>query len=193
MAFSPDSRRIAFAIAAATATAILVWFGTGLNPAWPLLWFAPLPVLLYANRARWWSSALVSFAGWFTGYLTFWGYLHGALGMPVGFVVGSTAAFGTVFSAAVLLYRGLLRRGEVWRALIAFPAAWVSFEYLLNLAWHNGTAFNLAYTQLGFLPFLQLASVTGPWGMSFLLLLFPTAIAIAVHSCSFPPLLGPEE
>lgn len=181
MAFSLDSRRIAFAIAAAAATAILVWFGTGLNPAWPLLWFAPLPVLLYANCARWWSSALVAFAGWFTGYLTFWGYLHGALGMPGGFVVGSTAAFAIVFSVAVLLYRGLLGRGYVWRALIAFPAVWVSFEYLLNLGWQNGTAFNLAYTQLGFLPFLQLASITGPWGMSFLLLMFPAAIAIAVH------------
>ena len=27
-------------------TAILVWFGNGLNPWWPLLWFAPLPLLV---------------------------------------------------------------------------------------------------------------------------------------------------
>ena len=32
-----------------------------------------------------------------------------------------------------------------------------------------------------FFAFLQLASVTGPWGMSFVLLLFPAAIAIALH------------
>src|SRR5205823_9906461 len=40
---------------------------------------------------------------------------------------------------------------------------------------------SLAYSQLAFLPFLQLASITGPWGMSFVLLLFSTAIAIWMH------------
>ena len=40
---------------------------------------------------------------------------------------------------------------------------------------------SLAYSQLRFLPFLQLASITGPWGMTFVLLLFPAAIAIALH------------
>lgn len=181
MAFSIDSRRLAWPFGVVATTAILVWFGTGLNPAWPLMWFAPLPILLYAPSVRWWSSGLAAFAGWFIGYLGFWGYLHGSLGMPIGFVIACVAAFALVFACAVLLYRALLRRGQAWYALFAFPAVWVSFEYLLNLGGQNGTAFNLAYTQLGFLPFLQLASITGPWGMSFLLLLFPAAIGIAVH------------
>jgi apolipoprotein N-acyltransferase len=34
---------------------------------------------------------------------------------------------------------------------------------------------------LNFLPFLQLASITGPWGMSFLLLLFPATLAIGLY------------
>jgi apolipoprotein N-acyltransferase len=45
----------------------------------------------------------------------------------------------------------------------------------------HGSAGSLAYSQLKFLPFLQLASITGPWGMTFVLLLFPAAIAIALH------------
>jgi len=34
---------------------------------------------------------------------------------------------------------------------------------------------------LNFLPILQLASVTGPWGISFVVLLFPAALAIGLH------------
>ena len=46
MASVPELRRAIEAAAAIAATAVLVWFGTGLEPFWPLLWFAPLPVLL---------------------------------------------------------------------------------------------------------------------------------------------------
>jgi apolipoprotein N-acyltransferase len=57
----------------------------------------------------------------------------------------------------------------------------VSIEYLRNLTTPHGTAGSLAYSQLRFLPFLQLASVTGPWGMTFLLLLFPSAVTLGWH------------
>ena len=48
MAFATDYRRTVPAIIAVACTAVLVWFGTGLYPKWPLLWLAPLPVLLLA-------------------------------------------------------------------------------------------------------------------------------------------------
>lgn len=181
MVFMSNLRRGALAISAIAATAALAWFGTGLNPAWPLLWFAPLPVLLYSNRADWRSSAVVAFAGWLVGDLNLWVYLRIDIGMPLGPVFIVVVGFALVFAAVVLLYRALLRRGRAWIAVIAFPSAWVSFEYLLNLTWQNGTAANISYTQLGFLPFLQLASITGPWGMSFLLFLFPAALAVGFH------------
>jgi len=86
-----------------------------------------------------------------------------------------------VFALTVLLFRALLLRGAAWSALFSLPAAWVSFEYIRNLTTPHGTAGSFAYSQLNFLPFLQLASVTGPWGMSFLLLMFPAALAIGLH------------
>ena len=49
--------------------------------------------------------------------------------------------------------------------------------YLASLAPANETAGSLAYTQERFLPILQVASLTGPWGITFLLLLFPSAVA----------------
>jgi apolipoprotein N-acyltransferase len=79
MAFVVDSRRVSLALIAATTSALLVWFGTGLDPCWPLMWFAPLPVLLVAPRMSWWCAAVVAAAGWLLGFLNLWHYLRGVL------------------------------------------------------------------------------------------------------------------
>jgi len=181
MAFAPDSRRIGVVLLAITSTAILVWFGTGLNPHWPLLWFAPLPVLLFATRGSWWGTAFTSFLSWLVGNLNQWHYFHAVLQMPTLIVAQIVAIPAFVFTLSVLLYRALLKRGAWWSALLAFPAMWVSCEYLFNLVSVHGTAGSLSYSQLNFLPILQLASVTGPWGISFVVLLFPAALAIGLH------------
>lgn len=175
MAFAVDSRRMLAAFAAVLATAVLAYFGNGLNPAWPLMWIAPLPVLLVAARNSWWSALIVAFFSWSLGALSMWTYFH-RLSIPWAPVAVIVAL---VFTAAVLLFRALLRFGSAWGALLAFPALWVSAEFLNSRFTPDGTAGSLSYTQLKFLPFLQLASLTGPWGMSFLLLLFPAALAIA--------------
>lgn len=182
MGFATTKVRGAIAAALAIAgTAILVWFGNGLNPLWPCLWFATFPVLVYALRNSWWSTALVALTSMLLGCLNMYPYLHHVLGAPAMVWVGIYAVVAVVFAAAVLLFRALVFRGAVWSALIALPAAWVSIEYVRNLTGPHGTGGSIAYSQLRFLPFLQLASVTGPWGMSFVLLLLAPAVAIAVH------------
>lgn len=181
MATALDVRRSAFAVAATVATAVLIWFGTGLHPWWPLMWFAPLPVLCFALGASPWGAALAAGLGMFLGIFNLWGYLHGELGMPPAMLVRLYLIYGAAFACAALLFRGLARRKRYWSALLAFPALWVSFEWLQNFASPHGTAGSLAYSQLRFLPFLQLASITGPWGMTFMLLAFSAALALAIH------------
>ena len=73
---SANSRRVFFAVLAVVTTATLVYFGTGLRPLWPLLWFAPLPVLLFAPSAPWLGTALVAFFGWSLGALNLQHYLE---------------------------------------------------------------------------------------------------------------------
>jgi apolipoprotein N-acyltransferase len=180
MASALNFPRIGVALLAVASTAILVWFGYGLNPWWPLLWFAPLPVLLFAARNSWGNAALVAACSWFLGLFSLWHYLHTVLG-TIAACVALFATEALAFTFAVLLFRGLLLRGASWAALLAFPAAWVSIEYVHNLTSVHGTGGSLAYSQLNFLPFLQLASITGPWGMTFLLLLFSSAIAVGLH------------
>ncbi len=180
MAFSNDFRRYACALLAVVSTAVLVWFGTGLNPWWPLLWFAPLPVLLFASGSSRLGAALTAALAWFIGGLNVWHYL-GTLHMPPWARAVLCAIPALVFAATVLLFRALLRRGAWWSALVAFPAAWVSAEYLSSFTSPHGTWGNLSYTQLNFLPVLQLASVTGPWGISFLLFLFSASLVLGLH------------
>lgn len=165
------------AVAAGSATTAMLWFGYGLNPWWPLMWFAPLPVLLFSLRSSWWAAELTAFTAWLAASLNLWGYFH-LLGMPFAVWLNVFSVVAAFAVASVLLFRALVLQGAFWSGLIAFPTAWVMLEYVRNLTTPHGTGGSLAYTQLKFLPFLQLASITGPWGMTFVLLLFPAAVAI---------------
>ena len=176
----------AWGIAAVAATVVMLWFGNGLDPWWPLMWFAPLPVLVFALRSSWWAAGLAAGSAWLIAGLNLWGYLH-RLAMPFGVWLGIFGVVGAFAAAAVLLFRALVLRGALWSGLIAFPAMWVALEYLRNLTTPHGTAGSIAYTQLKFLPFLQLASITGPWGMTFVLMLFPAALAIGLYLRSREP------
>lgn len=181
MAFVTSYRRILEAILAIASTAILFWLGNNLDPIWPLMWIAPLPILIFALRNSWRSTAVTAALAMFLSGTNMWQYFHGVLHMPGTAWLSIYAVVAIVFAASVLLFRALVLRGAPWSALLALPAAWVCSEFLRNFTTPHGTAGSLAYSQLNFLPFLQLASITGPWGISFVLLLFPTALAIAFH------------
>jgi apolipoprotein N-acyltransferase len=174
-------RRVLEAIAAMVASAVMFYFGNGLNPWWPLMWLAPVPVLLFALRTSWWAAAAIAIGAMLLGCLNMWSYFTKTLGMPGSLWAGLFLTASAIFAAGVLLFRLLVLRGRIWSGLIALPAVWVTSEYMRNFTTPHGSAGSLAYSQLGFLPFLQLASITGPWGMTFVLLLFPCAIAIALY------------
>jgi len=122
----------------------------------------------------------VAFVSWLVGNLVFFTYFHRLGQSPIAWLAnfGSLALLATV---GVLLFRALVLRGAVWSGIAALASLWVSVDWLRYWTTPHGTAADLAYTQLKFLPFLQLASVTGPWGMSFVLLFVPTAAVVVWH------------
>jgi len=159
-------------------TALIGWFAGGLHPFWPLMWVAPLPMLLLAPTVSWWKAGLAAFLGWFAGAFTLWGYFAGTLHMPVGVALGIFAVTAVGFTLPVLLFRLLVLLGPLWLALIGAPALSVGLDYLNSLTSVHGTHGSPSYTQLDFLPALQAASVAGPWGITFLLMLFAAALAL---------------
>lgn len=67
--------RIASPLLAVTATAAMLYFGDGLIPRWPLMWFVPVPVLLFALRRPAWQAGLAAFGAWL-GCLSLWHYFR---------------------------------------------------------------------------------------------------------------------
>lgn len=163
-------------------SAALLLMGNGLDSVWPVMWVALIPVLLFAAET---SSSLAAgssaMLAMLLGSLPMLRYLHFILKLPVTawLVPFSIASF--LFAIGVLLFRALLRQGSVFNAAIALPAFWSLCEYGASFVPASGTAGSLSYTQLRFLPILQVASITGPWGITFLLLLFPATIVTAIH------------
>jgi apolipoprotein N-acyltransferase len=166
-----------FGLATICVTAALFFFGNGLAPVWWLAWLAPLPVLVLAPRVSKRAAFAVAFAGFCLGAFTWWTYLHRVLELPLMVFILASVTPSIFFGLGVLLARTFLVRGSLWRAAFAFPAVWTSYEYLNALASPHSTFGSLAYTQMNFLPIIQVASIAGVWGIVFLLFLFPSSVA----------------
>jgi apolipoprotein N-acyltransferase len=179
MGFANSLKWPSKALLACAATAVLLYFGNGLQPCWPLMWFAPLPVLLFSLRGTTWQTTLVAFFAWLAGSMNLWHYFL-MLGVPSAVWLGGFGLSAAAFTASVLLMCVLARRGFLWCAWLGLPAAWISFEFIRNLLGPHGSALSVAYSQLNFLPFLQTASLAGPWGMGFVLMLFPAGLALGM-------------
>ncbi len=163
-------------------TAGLLLAGDGMTPVWPLIWIAFIPLLLLAAEINsWWIAGAAAALSMLLGSLTLLYYLHFVLHAPVTAWLIPLSIASLLFAAGVLLFRGLLQRGAAFSAVIALPAFWTVCEFLASFAPANGTAGSLAYTQERLLPILQVASLTGPWGITFLLLLFPSAVASGLY------------
>lgn len=156
-------------------SAILFYFSTGFHDNWLLTWLAPLPVCLYALQARAGEAALAACLAYVLGALNQFGYL------PPLLFAGTTALSAAAFILSVLLFRALARSIRRPFAPFVFAAAWTAYEYVRSLISSFGTFESLAYTQAFNLPVIQLASLTGIWGITFLLMLVPASLAVIWH------------
>lgn len=160
------------AILAGVASAVLFYFGTGLHPIWWMVWLAPVPVLAVAPRLGRGVAFLLAAGACFVGQLNMWNYLTGVVEAPAVLALVFFLVPSLVFALGVLLMRSFLRRGALFWAALAFPAYWVAFQYLSEVGSPHSTFGNLAYTQMNCLTLIQIAALTGIWGISFVVLLF---------------------
>ena len=160
-----------------TAAAVLVsgalWFlSSGIYHLWPLAWLAPVPLLLVLPQLRLVPAALAAFTASAVGALS-WLVAYGPLSLAFVFMAA------VPYTIVAVVWRSIARRAHPLIASIAYPTLAVSAEFLMSRVSPHGTLGSLAYSQ-GDLPVLvQLASVTGLWGISFLLALIPASAATA--------------
>ncbi len=178
---SNKEKTFLLAAAVVVVTSAALFWGTGLHPRWWLAWLAPLPVLFISPRVARGRAFWMAAVAWFLGSLNMWLYFLTAISIPIPLLLLFSAVPSCFFGLAVLLFRRFLVRGDLWKAALSFPAFWVTFEYLSNVSSPHGTFPNLGYTQMDFLPVLQVTSVAGIWGITFCLFLLPATIAAVLN------------
>src|SRR5712692_5432132 len=134
-------------------------------------WLAPFFLLRFMRTSRtrlgltgvWLATALAMLFSFYSLQLL----------TPLLIVVG--LLFSTVLTLPYLLDRLVAPRLSLVSGVLAsllFPLSRVAGEYLISFTPAFGSVFSLAYTQYGNLPLLQIISVTGIYGVSFLIAWF---------------------
>jgi len=125
-----------------------------------------------------------------------WKYYRAILEIPMPVVLLAIFGPAVIFALAVLAYRGALRT-SAWRAAFVFPMIWVCYEYIFARVSPHSTFGNVGYSQMNFLPIIQVASVTGIWGISFCLFLFAGTLSVLLcrdatvrQKCSLAAVVG---
>ncbi|MDX6281367.1 MAG: apolipoprotein N-acyltransferase, partial [Kribbellaceae bacterium] len=170
-----------YAALAALLTGTFLYFGRGLNTIPALTWLAPLPVLLVAPHLSKRLTALTAFIGWSLGLANLWSYLLHDLELPPA-AMSFLVLLAGVFTLTALLFRALIRRGRYLVAALAAPASWAAADYLIAVVSPHGAFTSLAYTQADVHLVAQIASLTGVWGLSYLLLTPAAVIAAMTHA-----------
>jgi apolipoprotein N-acyltransferase len=144
-----------------------------------LLWIAPLPILLIAFRSTGKQTFLCAFIACLIGRLNWVEYLNRVL--PVALVVVFTLILPVLYALVILGVRKMVLARDHFTAIFAYPFLLTGYEYVALSVSYDGTAGSLAYTQCNYLSIIQIASVTGIWGIAFVAALVPSTLAVAWH------------
>lgn len=154
------------------------YFSTEFHHVWFLAWIAPIPVLLYAHHTNFtktlWVSFLVGLAPGLNEVIGYWPTLIPSSGLMISMLVQSIE-----WTFVVLLTQWFMKRMTSPFSLFAYPTCLALCEWLESLTL-QGTFNTIAYSQLSVLPVIQIASVTGYIGISFVLGVVASSIAYTI-------------
>ncbi len=128
-------------------------------------WIALAPLFYLTVRRGWLMATLCGFVfglGFF-GSLLWWIGIFGTLPWVLLTIIQSL--YTAVFGLSANLIAGRL---NAWGRLIIMPALWVAFEWIRSQGLLGFTWGDVGYSQAYALPVIQIASITGVWGVSFL-------------------------
>jgi apolipoprotein N-acyltransferase len=169
------------AMLAAVSSGIMFYLSQGFDHVWTFAWLAPVPLLwlTYGEAPTWRVMLATAFAIVASaGYLLRSPYLHF---IPPLVIASALALDVGLFCAAVWFARFVQRRASPVLTLLAFPAAWTAFEFLMQLRSPNGTYGSLAYSTMPAPVLIQSASLLGMYAVTFLICLFANTVAMALR------------
>ena len=163
---------------AATALSLLSWWLTSrLHPFWWAAWLAPIPVLWLATRVPAPRAAAAAFLASALASFSLWNYYRNVIELPVAVLTFAMAASAVIFTLSVLLYRRLNIIGRPLAAMMAVPVLWTALGFVNAQLSPHGTWGDLGYSQMNAPILIQIAALTGLWGIGFLVLLVAAGVA----------------
>ncbi len=153
------------------------YFANSLNGAyWYCLWIAPVLVLIASFRVKAIWGYVIAYLAYAIGRLSWFGYLSIVINRSIALQI--TLTLPLLFALFIVIVRAIVRRTNSWLSVFAYPVFITLSEYIMLQTSHDGSASSMAYSQMNFLPIIQIASVTGILGITFIVSFIPSAIAV---------------
>lgn len=145
----------------------------GADQQW-IAWFSAAPLIYFTLKYTWKKAILCGLAfglGFFLPLL-YWIAIFGKLPwIALGIF---QALFVVLFALAVSIFG---RRAGSWGRFLLVPALWVLAEWARSLGMYGFTWGDIGYSQYRQVSLIQISSVTGVWGVSFLVALSNSSLA----------------
>ena len=161
-------------------SSIAYYFSTGIYNYWFLTWLAPIPLFVYALRESTLSVVFASIITYFIGFSSSV-FVYSNTVIPIWILAFENAINAIIFTILTVLLRYMVFKKKHWAWSFVFASGWTGFEFITSLYSSAGTFDSIAYTQIFNLPVIQIASITGIWGVTFLLMLIPAGMALSWH------------
>lgn len=180
-----------YLLAAASGLLLFIVFPNKLGiQLWPLAWVCLVPMFyaaMGADTAR--RAGKIAAVAGLAGYPLFYHWLVYCMNTFASMPYYVTIPLLFALAATLSLYlfgfgyvSHVLRSRLPINPALALALAWVTFEYVRGHFPFGGFPWALmAYSQEKFLPMIQVAEFTGPYGVSFVLVLTNAALALALR------------
>jgi apolipoprotein N-acyltransferase len=156
-----------------------------------LAWVALVPLLYSIEGKGLYRSFLL---GFLTGMISFLGILYWIVvavhtygNVPLilsGFILLLLVTYLSLYMGAFTYFTRLIQIRSGLQPILLTPILWVALEYLRSLLLTGFPWANLSYSQYLNLPFIQMADVTGAYGLSFVILLVNGTLFLVIHQWS---------
>ena len=144
---------------------VLLLFSNGANNVPLAAWLAPVFVLRFVREQRIAVGLPITYALLVAGFAF---QFRGMVPIPGVVYYIFIFIFGLSLVLPYVIDRLVEHRLAGLTATLVFPTAWAATEYLMSRSLY-GSWGSAAYSQYGNLPLLQTLSVTGIWGITFLI------------------------
>jgi apolipoprotein N-acyltransferase len=146
-----------------------------------LAWISLIPLFLAILYSRLGQGVFyaISFGALQTLILNYWHGTYSYISLAFSVVISSV-----LYALFAIPFVVLLRRSGRW-GFVAAPAIWVGFEYIRTLFYIGYPWGLIGVSQYLWLPVIQVADVTGIWGITFTLVFVQSSVSWAIASREF--------